>query len=149
MVAGQGKRAAKLLFRSFFHPKQLSYLANMSQAAWRSHFTSVAESVLLSIRDHRFHSLKSSTIPYHLFSSLLVGINLSNSCHPSPLFSYHSFNKYTSICARATRQCLKEEERVKATKRGGLSLRYQEWKDGKAGEHVSNVMALVASVRRV
>lgn len=47
-----------------------------------------------------------------------------------------SYNKYTSICARATRQALKEEERVKAEKRGYMALRYQEWKEGKAGDQV-------------
>ncbi|PWN34685.1 uncharacterized protein FA14DRAFT_144055 [Meira miltonrushii] len=50
---------------------------------------------------------------------------------------YFTYNKYTSICARATRQALKEEERVKADKRGFMALRYQEWKDGKAGENVN------------
>lgn len=49
----------------------------------------------------------------------------------------HRYNKYASICARATRQALKEEERVKADRRGEMALRYQQWKDGKAGEQVS------------
>lgn len=47
------------------------------------------------------------------------------------------YNRYTSICARATRQALKEEERVKAERRGAQALRFQEWKDGKAGDMVS------------
>ncbi|GAA95626.1 hypothetical protein E5Q_02281 [Mixia osmundae IAM 14324] len=45
-----------------------------------------------------------------------------------------SFNKWISITARATRQALKEDARVKAERRGDISLRYQEWKAGKAGE---------------
>lgn len=53
-------------------------------------------------------------------------------------FCSFRYNKYTSICARATRQALKEEERVKAEKRGYMALRYQEWKDGKAGDQVSS-----------
>ena len=51
----------------------------------------------------------------------------------------NSFNKYTSICARATRQALKEEERAAAERRGFMALRYQEWKDGKASENVSSL----------
>ncbi|PWN93336.1 hypothetical protein FA10DRAFT_282988 [Acaromyces ingoldii] len=47
---------------------------------------------------------------------------------------YFTYNRYTSICARATRQALKEEERVKAERRGAQALRFQEWKDGKAGD---------------
>ncbi|GAA95625.1 uncharacterized protein L969DRAFT_92755 [Mixia osmundae IAM 14324] len=48
-----------------------------------------------------------------------------------------SFNKWISITARATRQALKEDARVKAERRGDISLRYQEWKAGKAGEQAS------------
>lgn len=48
-----------------------------------------------------------------------------------------SYNRYTAICGRATRSALKEGERVKAERRGETSLRYQEWKDGKASEQVS------------
>lgn len=58
--------------------------------------------------------------------------------------SLYRYNKYTSICARATRQALKEEERVKADKRGFMALRYQEWKDGKAGENVSAWATILA-----
>jgi len=47
-----------------------------------------------------------------------------------------SFTKYISVTARATRQCLKEEERVKSEKRGDVGLRYQQWENGKAGEQV-------------
>ncbi len=47
------------------------------------------------------------------------------------------YNRYASICARAVRNSLKEEQRVKAERRGEMSLRYQQWKDGKAGEQVS------------
>ena len=47
-----------------------------------------------------------------------------------------SFNKYTQIAARALRNSLKEEERVKAEKRGLTALRYQRWENGKGGEQV-------------
>ncbi|PWN18009.1 hypothetical protein BCV69DRAFT_285606 [Microstroma glucosiphilum] len=50
---------------------------------------------------------------------------------------FFSYNRYTSICGRATRSALKEGERVKAERRGDTSLRYQEWKEGKAGEQRS------------
>ncbi|PWN25254.1 hypothetical protein BDZ90DRAFT_234451 [Jaminaea rosea] len=50
---------------------------------------------------------------------------------------FFSYNRYTAICGRATRSALKESERVKAERRGETSLRYQEWKDGKAGEQTS------------
>lgn len=47
------------------------------------------------------------------------------------------FNKYVQIAARATRQGLKEEERLKAEKRGAVSLKWQEWKAGRGGVQVS------------
>ena len=56
----------------------------------------------------------------------------------------NSFNKYTAICARATRQALKEEERAAAERRGFMALRYQEWKDGKASENVSVATTIAA-----
>lgn len=46
------------------------------------------------------------------------------------------FNKYSQISARALRNSLKEEPRLAAEKRGISELRYQNWKDGKAGEQV-------------
>ncbi|CAO1625843.1 unnamed protein product [Sympodiomycopsis kandeliae] len=49
---------------------------------------------------------------------------------------FFSYNRYTSICGRATRSALKEGERVKAEKRGQTALRYQEWKEGKASDAV-------------
>jgi F-type H+-transporting ATPase subunit epsilon len=51
----------------------------------------------------------------------------------------HRFNKYIQIAARATRQALKEEERLKADKRGTISLKWQTWKDGKGGVQVRSV----------
>lgn len=48
----------------------------------------------------------------------------------------NSFNKYLSIGARATRQSLKEDVRVKIDQRVQSNLRYQEWQDGKAGDNV-------------
>ncbi|CAO1628312.1 unnamed protein product [Jaminaea pallidilutea] len=62
---------------------------------------------------------------------------------PSPIMSqaswrqFFSYNRYTSICGRATRSALKESERVQAERRGETSLRYQEWKDGKATDPMS------------
>ncbi|KAK4056095.1 hypothetical protein OIO90_002826 [Microbotryomycetes sp. JL221] len=44
----------------------------------------------------------------------------------------HGFNKYIQIAARATRQALKEEERLKAERRGDITLKFQTWKDGKS-----------------
>ncbi|KAM0750363.1 hypothetical protein T439DRAFT_326332 [Meredithblackwellia eburnea MCA 4105] len=44
-----------------------------------------------------------------------------------------TYNKYLQIAGRATRAALKEEERVQADKRNAISLRWQEWKDGKGG----------------
>ncbi|GAA5879286.1 hypothetical protein JCM16303_003149 [Sporobolomyces ruberrimus] len=41
------------------------------------------------------------------------------------------FNKYIQVAARATRQALKEEQRVAAEKRGVVTLKYQKWADGK------------------
>ncbi|KDE06269.1 hypothetical protein MVLG_03428 [Microbotryum lychnidis-dioicae p1A1 Lamole] len=43
-----------------------------------------------------------------------------------------TFNKYIQIAGRATRQALKEEERVKAERRGDITLKWQTWKNGKA-----------------
>ncbi|CBQ69893.1 related to atp synthase epsilon chain, mitochondrial [Sporisorium reilianum SRZ2] len=51
--------------------------------------------------------------------------------------AHFTFNKYTAICARATRQALKEEERAAAERRGYMALRYQEWKDGKASDNLN------------
>ncbi|EPQ27281.1 uncharacterized protein PFL1_05204 [Pseudozyma flocculosa PF-1] len=51
--------------------------------------------------------------------------------------AHFTFNKYTSIAARATREVLKEEQRATAERRGYMALRYQEWKEGKAGDNVN------------
>lgn len=48
-----------------------------------------------------------------------------------------SFQKYVQVAGRATRQALKEEERLKSEKRGTISLKWQEWKDGKGGVQAS------------
>lgn len=64
----------------------------------------------------------------------------------SPFIASHSYNRYTSICGRATRSALKESERVQAERRGETSLRYQEWKDGKATDPVSFVGGLMCGV---
>lgn len=47
-----------------------------------------------------------------------------------------SYNKYTSIAARAVRASLKEESRVTAEKRGVTTLRYQKWENGVGSEQV-------------
>lgn len=54
-----------------------------------------------------------------------------------PLLHVPSFNKYISIAARATRQALKEEERLAADKRNPVTLKWQTWKDGKGSAQVS------------
>lgn len=60
-------------------------------------------------------------------------------CPPCPLrhCALHSFNKYIQVAARATRQALKEEERVAAEKRGTITLKYQKWAEGKPSTAVS------------
>ncbi|KAH7107695.1 mitochondrial ATP synthase epsilon chain-domain-containing protein [Auriculariales sp. MPI-PUGE-AT-0066] len=50
--------------------------------------------------------------------------------------SNFSYNKFTTIAARALRSSLKEAERVKAEKRGNTTVRFQKWADGKGGEQV-------------
>lgn len=50
--------------------------------------------------------------------------------------SSHSFNKYIQIAGRATRNALKEEERLKAEKRNTVTLKWQTWKDGKGSAQV-------------
>ncbi|CEH13422.1 mitochondrial atp epsilon chain [Ceraceosorus bombacis] len=54
----------------------------------------------------------------------------------APWRAFFGYNKYTQIAGQATRAALKEAERVEADRRGVLSLRYQEWKDGQSGEHI-------------
>ncbi|KAG0655028.1 hypothetical protein C6P46_001274 [Rhodotorula mucilaginosa] len=44
-----------------------------------------------------------------------------------------SFNKYISVAARATRQALKEEQRLAAERRAAVTLKVQHWENGKAG----------------
>ncbi|CCU98380.1 unnamed protein product [Malassezia sympodialis ATCC 42132] len=47
------------------------------------------------------------------------------------------FSKYTTVAARATRQALKETERAEAERRAYQALRYQEWKNGEASDHIN------------
>ena len=47
-----------------------------------------------------------------------------------------SYSKYTTVAARATRQALKETERAEAERRAYQALRYQEWTNGEASDHV-------------
>ncbi|BGP53139.1 hypothetical protein JCM8202v2_000698 [Rhodotorula sphaerocarpa] len=44
-----------------------------------------------------------------------------------------SFNKYIQVAARATRQALKEEQRVAAERRAAVTLKVQRWENGKPG----------------
>lgn len=41
-----------------------------------------------------------------------------------------------SVAARATRQALKEEQRVAAERRAAVTLKVQHWENGKAGPSV-------------
>ncbi|WFD25719.1 hypothetical protein MNAN1_000685 [Malassezia nana] len=52
-------------------------------------------------------------------------------------YSRSPYSKYTTVAARATRQALKETERAEAERRAYQALRYQEWKNGEAGEHIN------------
>lgn len=47
-----------------------------------------------------------------------------------------SFNKYIQVAARATRQALKEEQRVAAERRAAVTLKVQRWENGKPGNAV-------------
>jgi len=46
-----------------------------------------------------------------------------------------TYYKRASVAARALRQALKEDKRIEAERRGDMGLKYQEWTNGKAGEH--------------
>ncbi|WFD45524.1 hypothetical protein GLX27_000144 [Malassezia furfur] len=48
--------------------------------------------------------------------------------------NYFSYSRYTAIAAKATRNSLKEAERVAAERRSQQALRYQTWKNGEASE---------------
>ncbi|AXA49081.1 F-type H+-transporting ATPase subunit epsilon [Malassezia restricta] len=50
---------------------------------------------------------------------------------------FFSYSKYTQVAARAVRQSLKETERADAERRAFQALRYQEWKNGEASDHIS------------
>jgi F-type H+-transporting ATPase subunit epsilon len=52
------------------------------------------------------------------------------------VFPPSSFNKASSIAARALRASLKEDKRVAAEKRGATIMRYQKWENGQGGEQV-------------
>ncbi|WFD29163.1 hypothetical protein MSPP1_000168 [Malassezia sp. CBS 17886] len=70
--------------------------------------------------------------------SLIIGwLALAYAKRPTALRLAYSFSKYASLAARATRQALKETERVAAERRAQEGLRYQTWKDGKASEQIN------------
>lgn len=58
------------------------------------------------------------------------------------LFAF-SFNKFTSVAARAVRSSYKEDLRVAAEKRGLTSVRYQTWENGVGGAQVCYVSAFI------
>jgi F-type H+-transporting ATPase subunit epsilon len=62
--------------------------------------------------------------------------SLGHSSINSPRSRLGSFNKASSIAARALRASLKEDKRVAAEKRGATILRYQKWENGQGGEQV-------------
>jgi len=79
----------------------------------------------------------------HLLSAFaILPLLIANCCQPalftmSAVWRQHfSYNRLTQIAARALRQSLKEEERLKAEKRGLTAVRYQQWQNGKGGEQV-------------
>ena len=45
-----------------------------------------------------------------------------------------SYVKYAEVCAQAVRNCLKEELKVAANKRGQSEIRFAKWENGKALE---------------
>jgi F-type H+-transporting ATPase subunit epsilon len=58
--------------------------------------------------------------------------------HWTPVHTWGRFNKYISVAARATRQALKEEQRLAAERRAAVTLKVQHWENGKAGPSVSH-----------
>ncbi|CED83803.1 mitochondrial atp epsilon chain [Phaffia rhodozyma] len=50
--------------------------------------------------------------------------------------SVMTYNRYTSVAARAIRSGLKEAERVKADKRANVTLKKQIWTKGEPSESV-------------
>jgi len=68
-------------------------------------------------------------------------------CATPPHHHQNSFNKYVSVAARATRQALKEEQRVAAERRAAVTLKVQKWENGKAGTAVRPPFPLEQSLR--
>lgn len=60
--------------------------------------------------------------------------------HWTPVHTWGRFNKYISVAARATRQALKEEQRLAAERRAAVTLKVQHWENGKAGPSVSHLL---------
>lgn len=42
-------------------------------------------------------------------------------------FAYCSYNRYLAVASRVVRRSLKEEQRVKAERRGEMELRFAKW----------------------
>ncbi|SZF04998.1 unnamed protein product [Blumeria hordei] len=45
-----------------------------------------------------------------------------------------SYNKYLSVVAQALRNCLKDDVKMSAERRGALQLKFAKWENGKQGE---------------
>ncbi|KAK3049494.1 hypothetical protein LTR09_009161 [Extremus antarcticus] len=46
-----------------------------------------------------------------------------------------TYNRYLAVSARVVRRSLKEDQRVKAERRGEMELKFARWENGKQGEH--------------
>ncbi|CZT18803.1 probable Mitochondrial ATP synthase epsilon chain domain-containing protein [Ramularia collo-cygni] len=45
-----------------------------------------------------------------------------------------TYNRYLAVASRVVRRSLKEEQRVKAERRGEMELRFAKWENGKQKE---------------
>ncbi|EGP84058.1 unnamed protein product [Zymoseptoria tritici ST99CH_1A5] len=45
-----------------------------------------------------------------------------------------TYNRYLAVASRVVRRSLKEEQRLKAEKRGEIDLRFAKWENGKQQE---------------
>lgn len=50
-----------------------------------------------------------------------------------------SYNRYASVAGSALRNALKPDQKLKAARRGDMTLKYQNWKEGEALESVRYV----------
>lgn len=54
----------------------------------------------------------------------------------APWKAVMSYNRYASVAASAVRNALKPDAKVKAARRGEMTLKYQDWKDGHSTDPV-------------